>query len=300
MLISENEPQMTKNSPLSIVVGTTELEPVIGGCLARLIPQAVGRSVEIIVAYRHPLGLPKELSNQPAVKLIYLPGASIFELRAAGGNVANGEIIAFTEDHCLVAEDWCEVIVKAHQQKPRTAVIGGIMTNASTRHFVDIANFFLTFGLFTAPRNKARVYPAPAANISFKRYAITKPLQTGDLEFVLNPQLCAAGLSEIEDSMIVQHVQSRGFPNTCAAHFHNGRASAGMIPFGLGVRLYRLLRCVALPLQLSYRGARAMGQNKSHGILMTLPFFLSLAICHSAGEAVGLLAGAGKSPWKLY
>ncbi len=298
MPISESD--LDSPPKLSVVVGTTEREPAIAACLARLAPQARRVSLEIIVVYRDPQGLPAGLGEQPAIKLICSPGASIFELRAVGNNAANGEIIAFTEDHCLVAENWCEQIIALHRQKPDAAVIGGVMKNASSRHYVDIANFFLTFGLFTAARNTRQVYPPPAANISCKRAAIPQPLSAGELEFVLNPRLCAAGLSEIDDSLIVEHVQSRGFQNTCAAHFHNGRASAGMISLAPAARFYRLLRCVALPLKLSYRGARAMHQNHLAGMLTTLPLFFSLAICHSAGEAVGLVAGAGKSPWKLY
>lgn len=295
-----SESNIDSTPKLSVVVGTTEREPAIAACLARLAPQARRCSLEIIVVYRDPEGLPAGLGEQPAIKLICSPGASIFELRAIGSNAANGEIIAFTEDHCLVAENWCEQILALHRQKSDTAVIGGVMKNASSRHYIDIANFFLTFGLFTAARNTRQVFPPPAANISFKRTVIPQTLSAGELEFVLNPRLCAAGLSEIDDSLIVEHVQSRGFRNTCAAHFHNGRASAGMIPLAPAVRLYRLLRCAALPLKLSYRGALAMQQNHSARTLTTLPFFFSLAICHSAGEAVGLLAGAGESPWKLY
>lgn len=294
------ESDINSTPELSVVVGTTEREPAIAACLARLAPQVRQCSLEIIVAYRDPHGLPPGLDGHPAIKLICSPGASIFELRAVGGNAAQGEIVAFTEDHCLVADDWCEQIIARHRQKPDTAVIGGVMKNASSRYYIDIANFFLTFGLFTAAGKKTRVYPPPAANISFKRKVIPQTLSAGDMEFVVNPRLCAAGVTQLDDSLIVEHVQSRGFKNTCAAHFHNGRASAGMVSLTPGMRSYRLLRCVALPFKLSYRGALAMHQNQSAGVIPALPFFVSLAICHTAGVAIGLLKGAGKSPWKLY
>jgi hypothetical protein len=94
------------------------------------------------------------------------PGADVFALRAEGARLARGEFVAFTEDHCLPAEGWCDAIVRAFRSRPDAEVATGPISNGSTEGLMSWANFLLTFARSCpaprrAPGNAHRPSPTP-------------------------------------------------------------------------------------------------------------------------------------------
>jgi len=58
---------------------------------------------------------------------------------ALRGHDGAGDIVALTEDHCVVAADWCTAIVRAHEEHPQALGVSGAIENGSTGSVVDRA-----------------------------------------------------------------------------------------------------------------------------------------------------------------
>jgi hypothetical protein len=160
---------MPTEGPLSVVVATTHPWPNSQECLEILLTQIAATNAEILLADSSGIGLPEPVPEHlKAVRWIKVPGVSVFHLRAIGTRAATGKIIAWTEDHCRPAADWCEKILNAHTVHPELTAIGGSMENGSTTTTADWANFLTTFGPFIAPIDFAKTDRVPTpANISF-------------------------------------------------------------------------------------------------------------------------------------
>ena len=287
---------MPRPVTLSVVLATIEPWPDLANCLAVLEPQVAAIGGEIIVGDGHGEALDAaKAASSDRLSWIRIPGASVFELRARGVEQARGEIVAMTEDHVVVGQDWCVRILEAFARNPDAAVVTGPVLNGSTGTLMDWANFLHTFGPFYPPVNRQQGERCPPiANIAFRRSAIGPvPIRTGWLELELNPRLFREGRVAVSDDLTVTHVQSHGFWLTMLAHFDNGRSTTGLRPkpaeHGPG------------PLTLFWRGLGAIGGIKklSPAARASLPLMFVLSCCHAAGEAVGVLAGPGRSPSRL-
>jgi hypothetical protein len=219
----------------------------------------------------------------------------VFELRARAVEQARGEIIALTEDHCIVGADWCAQILEAFRRNPGAIGVTGPVLNGSTEHLIDWANFLHTFGSCFPPVNKGqRDRSPPAANVAYRRSALgSGPIAPGWIELELNGRLFRDRLFHMHDGITVTHVQSHGFWGTLRAHFDNGRSTTG---------LHRVpSRRLQLPWNL-FRGAlRCMSNDarSSPAVRASLPLMFLLSCCHSAGEVTGMMAGPGRSPARL-
>ena len=293
--------------PLSIVVATTKAWPEIESCLESLHAQAAAAGAEILVGDGHGAGLPPDVTTRyPAVRRIGWPGGSVFVLRQLAMAEAAGAIVAVTEDHCTVAPDWCEQVLRAHRDHPEAAAIGGVVENGATTRLIDWSNFLIVFGPFTAPIETGS-QPAISlqANISYKRRVIPRAATgLGMMEFLFNRRLLEQGEILIaDDRLVVSHNQTWGFWGTFAAHFHNGRSIAGFRLEGMSwtERLVRIGGCAVLPIHLLrvtiwpvIRKARLL-----RPALVSLPLTAMVVTCHAAGEFVGYVFGPGRSPQKL-
>lgn len=281
---------------LSVVLATIEPWPDLANCLAVLEPQIAAVGGEIIVGDGHGSALDaSKVDASDRLSWIRIPGASVFELRARGVQAARGEIIALTEDHCVVGADWCAQILDAFRRHPEAMGVTGPVLNGSTNLLIDWANFLHTFGSYYPPVNQTqRDRCPPAANVAFRRSAIgSGPVSPGSIELELSPRLFHDRLFHVHDGITVTHVQSHGFWSTLLAHFDNGRSTTGLHREPLTRR--------QLPWN-QFRGAlRSMGGDAQLGpaLRASLPLLFLLSCCHAAGEVVGILAGPGNSPARL-
>lgn len=287
---------MPDHVTLSVVLATIEPWPDLANCLAVLEPQIAAIGGEIIVGDGHGEALDAaKAASSERLSWIRVPGASVFELRARGVEQARGEIVAMTEDHVVVGENWCAKILEAFAQHPDAAVVSGPVLNGSTDKLMDWANFLHTFGPFYPPVNHEQDDRCPPiANIAFRRSAIgSGPIRAGWLELELNPRLFFEGRVYVSDDLTVTHVQSHGFWLTLRSHFDNGRSTTGLRsqPSRRGPGPWTLFRT----------GLGAMGGIKklTPAARASLPLMFVLSCCHAAGEAVGALAGPGRSPSRL-
>jgi hypothetical protein len=276
-------------------------------CLENVAAQATRCSAEILLADSSGAGLPDDVPDAlRAVRYIGSPGSSVFDLRAIGTAVSTGEVVAWTEDHCDPAPDWCERIISTHREHPEWLAIGGAMLNAEDATTADWANFLTTFGPFVPPadlRKTDRV--PPAANISFKREALPLGrIEAGEVEFGLKRRLLNEGRLGVDDRVLVRHIQPRALSASAVVHFHNGRCSSGFLARGLPLRarIGWLLRCLVLPLGIIRNVRVPLAGNREFAgrLARSMPGILILAVCHAAGEFIGLtLNGVGSSPLSL-
>lgn len=298
---------MSTDIQLSVVIATTHPWPKSQECVEILLAQFAGINAELLLADSSGTGLPEPVPEYlKSVRWIKAPGASVFHLRAIGTSAATGKIIAWTEDHCRPAADWCKRILDAHSAHPEFAAIGGAMENGSTTTTVDWANFLTTFAPFIAPIDFAKTDRVPPpANISFKRRAIPPgEIGAGEIEFVIKPQLQREKSIGIDDRIVVRHIQSRSLLGSAAGHFHNGRSTSGLVASQLSTesRHQRLRHCFRLPKAIVRNVTEPLAGKTSveQPLRRALPTIRFLAICHAAGEFCGLVfRTAGSSPIRL-
>jgi hypothetical protein len=287
---------------LSVVIATTHVWPFLKHCLDILLPQCEALGAEVLIGDSTGEGLPHPLPESYCrIRHIVLPGASVFDLRAKATADAAGEIVAWTEDHCLPAPDWCKKICEAHERNPDAEMVGGAVVNGSRGNPADWANFLCTFGPFVPPIKRPPRQRVPAvANLSMKRRAIpSSPIRAGFIEIVCGARLLLAGRVRFDDGIQVTHVQSWGFWGTFAAHFHNGRSTTGLLadtmPAG---KLFRqAMICFLMPAGLMWTSVTPLIGKPRVPWGRHLPFMFALAVVFTAGGFIGLAGkGAGRSP----
>ena len=289
---------------LSIVIGSAQPWPEVRLPLESLRPQLDGLQVEVIVGLGHPDGLDLSYAaSYPGLRSFCEPGASVFWLRSRGIEMAGGEVIAVTEDHCRVDARWCREILRAHRVHPEVGMIGGAVDNGADRKLIDWANYLTSNVPFMSPIATGPCDAISAqANLSIKRRARPSiESELGNMEMLVISGLARSGERFYADAAIrVDHVQSHGFWNTFAVHYHNGRSIAGFRreQIGLFERWLRLLTTPLLTGWLVVRPWRYLLQKRRNlgWAVASLPLMIGLGICHSSGEAVGYLYGPGRSP----
>lgn len=294
---------MAVKPALSVVLAATRPWDELYACLARLAPQMQPAQTEVIVGDAHDGAVPAEFQRDfPNVRWIRRAGVSVFLLRNLGVLEARAPIIAFTEDHCLVAPDWCRRILEAHHAHPEAAAIGGSVANGPVQFLIDWANYLTVFCPFLPPVTTG---PAAAislqANCSYKREALPDTvLPNGIMEFHLNRQLLRDGRKLYADGGIcVEHVQSHGRLGTIAAHFHNGRsiATVRMETIKAWQRALRVASCFILPAFLFLYVTRHIAPKPQFWgrYIAVLPLIAALNVAHAAGEFCGYVFGPGTS-----
>jgi hypothetical protein len=294
----------SRNIPLTVVIATTQPWPELKMCLDSLHDQAAAAGAELLVVDGHGRGLPDGvLDRYPRVTRIERSGASVLQMRAFAMAQASGEVVAVTEDHCRVAPDWCRRIIEAHHKFPDAAVVGGVVENGASQRIVDWASFFIVNGASMPPvRNGAHRKVALQASVSYKRRAVPREVpRLGRMEWMLNRELRRRGETLVsDDRIVVDHIQSLTFGQTCAIHYHDSRCIAAfrLEHIGLPERLVRLGACFAMPPLLFWRTVLPILAKRRHlrWLLLSLPMLGILVHCRAAGALVGFLAGAGRSP----
>ena len=279
-----------------MILATIEPWPDLANCLAVLEPQVTAVGGEIVVGDGHGGALTEDyVRRSGCVSWIQAPGASVFELRARAAAAARGEIIATTEDHCVVGSDWCAAILEAFASHPEAQAVWGPILNGSREHWIDWANYLHTFGGFLPPCDpEQRVRCPPNANVAYRRDVFPDgPIPAGWMELELSPRLLHEGRFHMHERLVVTHVQSHGFWHTLLAHFDNGRATTGLNPIPLSGRQlpWNVFRATV--------GVIGGGQAMRPIVRKSLPLIFLLSCCHALGETVGILAGPGKSPARL-
>lgn len=295
---------MDAGVPLTIVVATIQGWPKIQSNVASLRAAAETVGGRLIVADGSGRQAPTSAEIGPGSIWLSEPDRSVFQLRRLAYQHAHGAIVAITEDHCFVADDWGRRILQAHAEHPEASVIGGAVQNGATGSLIDWASFFVVQAAFMPPLQMGRAARrlAGAVNVSYKRGA----LQTladhegmGAMDVLHQAMLRERGEALWADDRIrVLHDQSLGVRGTTVIHFHAGRTMSGfrrqhMTPY----EWLRLGGAFLIPIARLAR-ILAIGTRKedSARLLPSLPWIAWLLYSQAAGQFVGYALGPGDSP----
>jgi hypothetical protein len=162
-------------------------------------------------------------------------------------------------------------------------------------------NYWMTFATF-APGQVVARHPC-VAQFVVRASVVGRQLQPGELEdriikkFEMIPRAI-----RLDPGLQVRHVQSRGFWNTFAAHYHNGRATGGFSVRrvnGRNLSMWKSLQWAWIDAQahLHWTAHAFRAGSRSAAVIAGYCLLISpLVMAHGIGEFVGYHKGPGKSP----
>lgn len=288
---------------ISVVIPSVSGADSLLECLAALHRQDSPVAAELIVVDRLGAELRRAVRERhPAVRVLEAePRTSIPRLRALGVESARAPLVAFIEDHCIVDEAWLRVIARTHAEGH--PVFGGVVENAAVERAVDWAAFFCEYSRFLAPLDRGETAEITGNNSVYARELLEQALADagGELwESFLHARLRARGVPLFcEPELRVAHKKNFGFGYFVAQRYHYSRSFSAMRVRGWPAwrRFGYAAATTMLPALLLLRiGRDVIGKrSRRRELPRALPPLVAFLIVWAWGEAVGALAGAGRS-----
>lgn len=224
------------------------------------------------------------------------------EMRARGAASAQGEIVAFLEDHVRAEPEWAHQVVAAHAAA--CDVVGGAIDNAvdSPLHW---AVYFCDLGRYQNPLPRGPSTYASCVNISYKRRTLDTVRDVWKDRFAETPVndaiLSRGGAILLEPAVVVrQHRDDVPLRQACREFFVWGRSFAAnrVASASLVRRALLAAGSALLPIVMLLRQARiAIARRRNTAaFLRALPYSLLLNAAWSLGEFTGYLRGHDHSP----
>ena len=171
---------------LSVIVTLVGGPPFLARTLDRLVPQILGRPLEVLVPCDSTVtNLEPVRRRFPAVRFLDMgrvvtdarPGTEgaaheTFDRRTAAGLCASrGDIVALLQDYGAPAPDWCEQVIAAHRL-PAGVIGGGVEHEGGGP--LNWAVYFLDFGRYQGPLREGPSRYLTDVNVSYKRAALER------------------------------------------------------------------------------------------------------------------------------
>lgn len=296
-------PKASARPPISVVFATRQPSAHVGSHLQTIEEQVRAVGGEVVVVDGCGQALPGEPDD--VLSWVKSPGSDVYELRALGAARARGDVVAYTEDHCAVAPDWCERILRAHRERPDVEMIAGAVVNGSEERVIDRANFLMVHAANLPPlRDTPDDWVPSSANVSFKRAVMPDRVpEPGWVEYVLTAELIHSGRVVLDDRIRVTHVQSYGVFGTVMNHYHAARSVAGLLRVLSPTVGRRVLARAALafPYRQPRRALRTVRRKPGcgPGLGRLLVPMIVLAGSAAIGLFMGAVAGVGASRQRL-
>jgi hypothetical protein len=291
---------------LSAVVASFSDGAILDRCLEALTARIGSGDAEILVVRDagRTDGFDRSAAARrfPQVRFIDAPpGTTVPRLRTIGIAASRGEAVALLEDDCVVTSGWSEAAASV-LATPHAAIAGAVEPGDYTRQR-DWAVYFCEYARFMNPLPASGDAPLPGNNAAYKRSALEQlpaDARDGFQEVFVQAHWRAAGLTTgASEALVVHNINSWPARQLTAVPFHHARAYAARRFDGrpLAARLPFALLTIALPL---VKAARLAAETSSRGRLLgrlitAMPWVLLFTTSWSLGEAVGSLAGAGRS-----
>lgn len=279
---------------LTLLIPTTKPPPGAWWAAEAVRAQAVEHNAEVLVASGHAVATPAPTAP---CRVLHLPGADVFELRAAGLADAHGEILVLLEDHNQPVDDFCARILAAFEAHPEAQGVVGSATNGALG-LLDRASFLLTWGPFLAPTPEVDLHRCPPPGIvAFKRSALPEGVpKPGWLEYEMVVGLRDKGLLIADDRVQINHIQHLGF-RAFPIQFHAGRAYGGLDhePRSSLSRSRRLREAARIPMLLVRQTREGLRRGDNRESFACMAAVGAFATCNALGQMVGVLFGPGNS-----
>lgn len=113
----------------SVVVATHNRLRLLGRCLESLLAQDYPHPYEVVVVDDGSSDGTEDMIRRdfPQVRYLYQEQRGPAAARNLGLTMSQNEIIAFTDDDCLVATDWLKRLASGYKRHPEVAGVGGYM-----------------------------------------------------------------------------------------------------------------------------------------------------------------------------
>jgi hypothetical protein len=291
---------------LTVVVASLEARHTITACLDRLATACAGLEHEILVCDASTDGTIDCLRGRGGAEQVCScpPGTLAPALWSAGITRARGRVVALTTGHCLVGATWAFALVGAIDAGAAGA--GGPFRLAAGTGPTDWAVFYLRYAAFLpGVMGLGRIDTELAGdNAAYRRADLVRHADVyaqGFWELDMHRVIRAEGgwLEAVPDAVCEF---GRAFPFLAVARHrfahgqHSGasRASQGVRP------AWQIVAGAPLvPFVLAARAAGRVGRDGgSWRFWVALPWFLALASCWAAGEAVGAWRRGTRSSWR--
>lgn len=284
---------------ITVVVASNRERKLLDSCLASLMPQCNQFVAELIVVRAGTAAEIMDLrASYPDVRFIAAaPATAIPQLRGIGMAESTGDIVALTEDHCVVDPSWVATLL---QNADGADVIGGSMDNAQRDRAVDWAAYFAEYGFFAEPRSGNGNRGGPlltGANVAYKRRVVRDVAEWarhGEWENVAHRRLWAHGsaMRFVRSAAVYQNRNYR-FREFCVDRYEHGRdyARTRLAEEGSSRRWILFVASPLLPSLLVWRVARAAAPKRWGAFCRALPATFAFLCAWSVGEAVGYLRG---------
>lgn len=287
---------------ISVVIASNRDPSLLHACVESLATQCRASGAQLIVARAGDLEAEDRarLAGSGASVVMGPVTADIPVLRGLGMQLAIGDLVAVTEDHCLAAPDWIVMLQRAAAEG--ADVVGGGMDNARRARAVDWGAFFSEYGFFSSGRPASAAVPAllTGANVAYARTvagAVATWALAGEWENVAHGRLSRSGfvLRFVPQAVILQN-KSYAIGAFLVDRFEHGLdyARTRLALEGARRRLPLLLLTPALPFVLTTRVARAAATGRWLTFARALPATFAFLAAWSLGEAAGYLRGAAR------
>ena len=232
--------------------------------------------------------------------------ALIPNLWSRGITVANGEIVAITIGHFVLASDWLEQIRQAHGRLD-SAGIGGAIDPPRGGSAVDWATYFLRYSNYFKYEREQTVTDIAGDNASYKRKALAahwESISEGFWEPEFHRLLLATGqsLTFVPGIRVTQRA-SFGIRRFCAQRLSHGRHFGRNRMRGkpLVFRLAGLVAAPLIPVMLLGKIVRRLTRRPSYlwPFLGSLPVLLLFIVFWALGEAWGYVTAESKETSSL-
>ena len=264
-------------------------------CLEALCPR--GRpGVEVVVVSRGPL--PDDLESRfPGVRALGLPATtSLPVLRSRGFLEARGSRVAFLGEHLRPGPAWLAAIERLDDE---SATSGPVEAGRLSRS-VEWAFYLMEYAPFAPPLPETEV--AAGSNCAYGRRALDRldPLPEETFDRELHQRLHAAGVPFVSEPDLLARCEKRlSVAHLFAQRYHCARVSAAhrahhwsgwrRVAFAAFTPLLPLVLLDRLLFTL------VLKRRYGHALVRALPLILVAFACGAWGEAIGSLAGPGRS-----
>jgi len=296
---------MTGNTAkLSVIIASLYSRTDLENCLESVLANEQ-TEIEIIVADCCLKGKTVEwIDKYPAVNFIeFSEKTSLEVLLGAGIARAKGEIIAITDSSCAVADDWILSILRAHQTEESPVIGGAVEMPENSGGLTNWAAYFCDYGQFAPPASRGVASNVPGNNLSMKSWALAKGTEFVENEFWKT--LWCRRLQTEDIELFSEPAISVGWRKTyrlipfLLRRFHQGRCFAAMrvADEKNSKRILYVFGSIVLPLVFLFRIISPILPKRMYfgKLLLSLPIIILAVVFWSAGEALGNLAGKGKS-----
>jgi len=291
---------------LSVIVVCLNSVKVLSHALAALEPQIRSDDVEALVVGHwdnRPEASAVRARFREVTWLSATANCTVPQMRTLGIRRSQGDIVALLEDDCVVADNWCQAVIRAHESA--SPAIGGPIEPGGHYSSRDWAVYFSEYGRFMAPFSGV-VSALPGNNVSYKRAVVCDADEnTGFQDVFVHWRLQRLKVDLIADpSLVVRNVNRWSLNHLTATPFHHGRAFAAKRSETFSPQrraLYGGLS-IALPMIKVTRVAREVIGRRRYlqPFLRSFHWVFLFMASWAAGEYVGYVFGAGDSAsrWK--